>query len=256
MPLTRGRQARSRECLACRPRVKRRDLRDTTLAGLKKGRSIARETRPVECVEDAVVEATLPHLPTIVADMVRLQRLTGMRPGEICSLRPCDVFKSDDVWQYVPDEHKTEHHEKNRVIVLGPRAQKLLKSYLDRDANSFCFSPAESEQLRREAAAASRKTPFRYGNSSGTNRVGNPKRKAGDRYTTDSYRRVIHRACSKHGIEKWAPNRLRHTSATEIRKRFGLEAAQVICGHQSADVTQIYAERNLELARQVAREVG
>ena len=36
--LTRGRQARSRECLACRPRVKRRDLRDTTLATLISGR--------------------------------------------------------------------------------------------------------------------------------------------------------------------------------------------------------------------------
>jgi integrase len=82
------------------------------LAGLKKGRTQARETRPVECVEDSVVEATLPHLPTIVADMVRLQRLTGMRPGEVCSLRPCDVNKTDDVWLYIPDEHKTEHHQR------------------------------------------------------------------------------------------------------------------------------------------------
>lgn len=226
------------------------------LAGLKKGRTQARETRPVECVEDSVVEATLPHLPTIVADMVRLQRMTGMRPGEVCSLRPCDVTKSDDVWLYVPDEHKTEHHEKNRVIVLGPRAQELLNKYLSRNAENFCFSPTESEQLRREAAAAARKTPLRYGNSSGTNRVRNPKRQAGDRYTTDSYRRVIHRACSKNSIAKWAPNRLRHTSATEIRKRFGLEAAQVVCGHESANVTQIYAERNLDLAKRVAREVG
>ncbi len=179
-----------------------------------------------------------------------------MRPGEVCSLRPCDVNKTDDVWLYVPDEHKTEHHEKNRVIVLGPRAQELLKKYLSRDAENFCFSPTESEQLRRKAAAAARKTPLRYGNSSGTNRVRNPKRQAGDRYTTDSYRRVIHRACSRNSIAKWAPNRLRHTSATEIRKRFGLEAAQVVCGHESANVTQIYAERNLDLAKRVAREVG
>jgi site-specific recombinase XerC len=57
-------------------------------------------------------------------------------------------------------------------------------------------------------------------------------------------------------LPKWAPNRLRHSAATEIRKRFGLEAAQVVLGHAQADVTQVYAERDLELARRVAKEVG
>lgn len=227
-----------------------------SLAGLKRGRTKARETAKVECVKDSIVDATLKHLPLIAADMVRLQRLTGARPGEVCSLRPVDVDCSGDVWLYIPDEHKTEHHEKHRVIVLGPRAQELLGSYIDRDQNSYCFSPAEAERLRRESEATARKIPQKYGNRRGTNRVSKPKRQPGERYTTDSYRRVIHRICKKHGIEKWAPNRLRHTSATEIRKRFGLEAAQVICGHESADITQVYAERDLELARKVARELG
>ena len=44
--------------------------------------------------------------------------------------------------------------------------------------------------------------------------------------------------------------------ATEIRKQFGLEAAQAILGHANADVTQIYAERDLGLAERVMREVG
>jgi integrase len=43
---------------------------------------------------------------------------------------------------------------------------------------------------------------------------------------------------------------------TEIRKRYGLEAAQVILGHASADVTQIYAERDLQKAVEIMREVG
>jgi integrase len=227
-----------------------------SLAGLKKGRTRARESAGVSCVDDAVVDATLPHLPEVVADMVRVQRLTGARPGEVCTLRPCDLDRSSDVWLYHPSEHKTEHHEKNRVIVLGPQAQRVLMPYLLRPGQAFCFSPADSEQRRRAKAAADRKTPLSCGNHQGTNRVLWPRRKPTCRYTTDSYRRAIHRACKKHDIERWAPNRLRHTSATEIRKRYGIEAAQVVCGHESAEVTQIYAERNLELAKKVAREVG
>lgn len=61
------------------------------LGGLKKGRSKARETAGVSCVEDVVMEKTLPYLPEIVADMVRFQRLTGARPGEICAIRPGDI---------------------------------------------------------------------------------------------------------------------------------------------------------------------
>jgi integrase len=35
-----------------------------------------------------------------------------------------------------------------------------------------------------------------------------------------------------------------------------LEAAQVLLGHSRADVTQIYAERNTELASRVAAKIG
>jgi integrase len=57
-------------------------------------------------------------------------------------------------------------------------------------------------------------------------------------------------------VPTWTPNQLRHTFATEVRKRYGLESAQVLLGHQRCDVTQVYAERNLDLALKVAAEVG
>jgi integrase len=49
---------------------------------------------------------------------------------------------------------------------------------------------------------------------------------------------------------------LRHTFATEVRREYGLEAAQVLLGHSRADVTQVYAERDLTLAVRVATEAG
>ena len=120
-----------------------------TVAGLEAGRTAAPETKPVTPVSDGVVEATLPWLSDIVADMVRLQRLTGCRPVEVCMFRPCDVDRSGDVWRYVPATHKTAHHNKQRIIFIGPRAQAIILPYLLRDAQAYCFSPAESERKRK-----------------------------------------------------------------------------------------------------------
>ncbi len=254
--------------------------------GLHKGRTEARESVPVRPVEDGMVTVTLEHLPAIVADMVRLQRLTGCRPEEICAIRPCDVNTSGPVWAYRPQSHKTEHHGRERVIFIGPRGQDVLRPYLLREKSAFCFCPAEGERKRRVKLGEQRKTPAGYGNGPGTNRKVDPQRTAGDQYTTASYRRAIQRACelafglpdelrkfpkdlpeaerkdrrTKAGQWRaehtWHPNQLRHSAATEIRKRFGLEAAQVTLGHAAADVTQVYAERDLEKAASVMAQVG
>ena len=80
----------------------------TTVSGLRKGRTEARETAPFLPIEYSTVEATLPHLPAVVADMVRIQRLTGCWPGEVCAVRPCDVDTEGDVWPYRPESHNTE----------------------------------------------------------------------------------------------------------------------------------------------------
>ncbi|WP_232068416.1 tyrosine-type recombinase/integrase [Gemmata obscuriglobus] len=55
---------------------------------------------------------------------------------------------------------------------------------------------------------------------------------------------------------RWHPNQLRHSFATRVRKQHGLEAAQVMLGHARADVTQVYAERNEQLAASIAATVG
>ena len=55
-----------------------------------------------------------------------------------------------------------------------------------------------------------------------------PKRKRphGDVYDTRAYARAIARCCEEAGVTHWHPNQLRHTHATEVRKRYGLEAAR------------------------------
>jgi integrase len=97
-----------------------------SVPGLRKGRSKATEGRPVLPLPDGTLEATLPFLPPVVTDMAQFQRLTGCRPIEVCIIRPCDINRSQDVWQYVPESHKTEHHGRMRVIPIGPQAQEVL----------------------------------------------------------------------------------------------------------------------------------
>ncbi len=97
-----------------------------TVTGLRKGRTEAKESKPVPPVGMEVLEATLAKLPPIVATMVQVQRWTGARPSEICDLRPCDVNRAGDVWEYTPGSHKTEHHERPRVVFIGPRARDSL----------------------------------------------------------------------------------------------------------------------------------
>lgn len=226
-----------------------------TVAGLKKGRSAARETKKVTVVDDSIVEATLKHTPEIVTDMVRFQRLTGTRPGEVCTMRPCDIDRSEEVWVYTPSAHKTEHHDKTRLVMIGPKAQEVLKPYLDREADAYCFVPAETAWMAKhrrgaEGAAATFKVVLDRAHAVIL------KRGPLTPYDAGSYRLAVNRAAGKADVPKWSPNRLRHTAATEVRKQFGLEAAQVVCGHQSADVTQVYAERDVSLAREVAKAVG
>ena len=256
------------------------------MQGLQRGRTTARETAPILPVADSVVELTLPHLPAVVRDMVRLQRLCGMRPHEVCQLRPGDVDRAGDVWRFTPLESKMEHRGRGRVIFIGPRGQEILTPYLLRPADEFCFSPRDSEAARRAERHAARVTPPSYGNTIGTNRSRHPARPPRERYDTGSYRRAISRGCElAFGIPRelrnvnrdlppaaraklreqaaawrvkhcWRPNQLRHAAATQIRERFGVEHAQHTLGHTEPATTLIYAERSEKLAGDVARLIG
>lgn len=224
--------------------------------GLERGRTEAPEPKPVLPVAEVTVEATIPHLPQVVADMVKLQRLTGMRPGEVCLIRPIDLNKAKDVWIFTPESHKNEHHELHRPIPIGPQAQNVLRPYLLRGETDYCFCPNDSEKKRLASRHEKRVTPIGCGNKPGSNRTRKPKRKAGDKYTPDSYRRAVQRGAKKAGLLSWHPNQLRHSAATQIRSEFGLEAAQVTLGHAKMNTTEAYAERDLTKAIDVARRIG
>src|SRR5262245_5536648 len=95
-------------------------------AGLRAGRTDAREADPVGPGAGEHVRRTLPDLRPEVAAMVEVQLSTGMRPGEVCQLRPRDVDTAGPLWLFRPPQYKTRHRDKPRVVAIGPRAQALL----------------------------------------------------------------------------------------------------------------------------------
>jgi integrase len=100
------------------------------VAGLRRGRTTAKETKPIQAVDPAVVERTIPHLPDHVQGIIRLMFYTGMRPNEACRIRLGEIDRSGAIWLYTPRRHKTAHHGHARIIALGPKAQAILKAFI------------------------------------------------------------------------------------------------------------------------------
>lgn len=224
---------------------------------LHKGRSEARESKRVRPVPDAHWQAILPYLSQTVADMVRIQRLTGMRSNEVCVIRPVDIDRSGEVWIYTPSEYKGEHLEDyDRKVALGPQAQAILCKYLFGDSQGYCFTPARAEAERGRQPAKLR-----------------------SRYDKDSYRLAVTRAigaanrvtleqCKKESpkeweklyrtrqIPHWHPHQLRHTHATEIAAAESVETAKAALGHKRLQTTEIYAEKDMRRAIEAAKKYG
>lgn len=244
--------------------------------GLRRGKSEARENEPVKPVPEAYVEAAKQHLPEQIRDMIDLQALTGMRPGEVTRMRGCDVEASGDVWTYRPPRHKKSHLGHDRTIDLGPKAQAIVSKRLKPDLQAYLFSPADVDAERRAVLSEQRKTPLSCGNRPGSNVKRRPGRKPGAFYSVNTYRNAIARACDKADaaarkerqeagrpvkagevlIPRWHPNQIRHNAATAIRKAYGIEAARVVLGHESEDMTATYAERDRQVSRDVMLKIG
>jgi integrase len=235
-----------------------------TLDGLKRGRCDARETAPVKPVAVAWVEATLPYLLPMVADMVRLQLLSGARPGEIVIMRAIDIDTSGSVWLYRPGRHKMEYRGGGRVIPLGPRAQEIVRRYLRPDVSAYLFSAREAVAAWRTQLRQNRKSKVQPSQQDRSRR--RPKVRPGDCYTTNSYACAIKRGVLKANvvneaqelplIPHWHPHQLRHTKATEIRREAGLDAARAVLGHRSPQITETYAEIDMQKAVAVAAKLG
>lgn len=223
--------------------------------GLDRGRTAAREAIPVRPVDEQAARAIYRFVSPQVRAMIELQLLTGMRPGEVVIMRVGDIDRSRPSWIYRPSSHKTEHHGCNRQVVLGPRAQAVVEPFLRSDPGAYLFSPKEALARRHAVLREQRSTPLTPSQRARKREV-HPLRSPGDHYSRANYANAIRRACLFAGVRRWHPNQLRHTAATRLRRRFGLEIARAALGHRSAVTTERYAEADTERVAEVMQQVG
>ena len=260
--------------------------------GLRYGE--AAERPRIRAVSDERIAAIEHFVTPQVWALVNLQIWSACRPGEACIMRAIDINMQGKIWEYRPHSHKTEHHEKERVIFLGPHAQEIIKPWLKADLHAYLFSPKDARAWSEARRVKNRKTPKpKMGRKKPRKRQ--PMRVPGDRYDNHAYDHAIRRGCQlafgmppqlrnipsakkvaggKAKIDAaerkrllalatewrrkncWHPNQLRHTAATRIRAAYGIELARIILGHSSAVTSEIYAEIDREKAKEVMAKMG
>ena len=245
--------------------------------GLGKGRSDARDTEPVKPVPFERVEAIQPYVKPPVWAMIQVQLFTGARPGEVLIMRGCDLDMTGDVWAYIPASHKTEHHGRGRTIFIGPRAQTIIRPFLKADPLAYLFSPRDFCNVRRTGAS---QPGVRYDRSAYRNAIlracelafGMPKElrsipsgltvKEKKLSPADQSRILAQReelrakARAWRHENCWHPHQLRHNAGTNVRRASDLDTARTVMGHGSLPTAEIYAERDLQTARQIMAKIG
>lgn len=225
---------------------------------LRRSSAGVKQPRVVEPVLDEHVAAVLPQVAPPVAAMIQVQRLTGMRPGEVLIMRSADIDRSTSPWTYRPTKHKNQWRRHERVIPIGPKAQEVLSPFLEsRLPAAFLFTPKEADEWHRDQKRKARKSKEPPSQAERRQRARrSPKAEFNDHYDVHSYRRAIERGCKKAGVPTWTPHRLRHTAATEIERRCGWDAARAVLGHTTPDTTAIYVRRDVQIASDVMSQLG
>jgi integrase len=169
------------------------------VTGLHPGRTTAADHKPVRPADVVRVETTLPFMPPPVAALVRLQLLSGARGGELLGLRATEIDCSGSVWVYRPPQHKNSWRTRQREIFFGPKAQEVLRPWLEWSPDGPLFSPLAAEAQRNALRAEGRRTPRwpSHNRHAAARQAKRRRRAVGELYTSAAYRQAIERACER-----------------------------------------------------------
>jgi hypothetical protein len=191
-------------------------------------------------------------------------------------MRVRDFGRSGEVWE-CPLFHKTEKRGHDRVVLLGPACQAALAPWLSEgDPDAFLWSPKKAEEERHARRSLARRTPrWRSHVQRNTNqRVGKRKRPLGERSPPRRSRRQSGwgssvpterngRKSTRRTVGWWCPRASASfptgtatNRATPARPDSRGRRGWIVLGHTTADMTAVYAERDLLSASEAMRRIG
>lgn len=220
-----------------------------------------RDSDPIVAVEDKVVDRTLEAGSDVVRAMIQVQRLAGMRPGELVRMRREEIstrpgewvrvavtgkmvqavnLNGKAFWLYAPAKHKNLKRKKPRTIVLNPEAQRILSPFL------AGLDPVRGGPVFRRPNGE----PFTVG------MYGHKIMRA---VWTVNRREVREGRALVAGrlIPSWSPNQLRKAAAEEADKHLGADAAGALLGHGAGRrALDTYIQQQVEQAVRAADKLG
>ena len=192
------------------------------------------------------VQAVIKKTNRRVGNMIRVQLITGMRSGDVCSMRWCDIDRSGDVWIYEPKWHKTQHLGVVRQVALSQDVRNILEEYAHLPPGVPIFRSSQSKTRDEEMSLKLLKVKVRnYYNSikmACLRAWPHPTIKTSRHSWTQDEKVVMIEHIMK---VRWFPHQLRHLSATLIRANLDIEAARVTLGHSTVATTERYAQPDM-----------
>ena len=258
---------------------------------LKFGRSQAPESEKVTAPTMTDINETAAYASLKLQTMIYVQLYTGMRPSEVVSMTRSSIDSSSAVWIYRPDEHKNEHWGHQRIVPLGPKAQKWLRAWMRAHPGEVLFEGRDCRRRKREyvevptpeeRSHAQRRLEIRRFLIQEPNMANrdiaklcqvsrnlviamrreleiDPPRDApstGKPMLPRSYWQSIDRIQQQHKLRHWTPNQLRHAFATRTARTHGTYAAQILMDHTSSRTTDIYIDPDITRRLELAAEIG
>ena len=114
-------------------------------------------------------------------------------------MRRCDIDTGGVLWLYRPSHHKNSYRGKSRTIVLGPKAQELVRGFFTPILADYLFNPVkaiEEKQVELAAKRKSKRPPSQVAR-------GVARREKGlgrffrEKYSRSSYGLAVDRACDR-----------------------------------------------------------
>jgi integrase len=216
--------ARILRCLAF---AEARDWIDTSLflrlsryERLKAG--TAPENREMTPIPEFDLKKIFIKLPERWQPIFTFHLFTGCRSENALTIHGSEIDRSQKTWVYRPVQHKGRHRGHKLEILIGPKARKAIKPFLDLEPEGLLFPAKDGGEIRHYL-----------------------------------YRQAFERACKAARIAAYVPRQIRHTAASFLVNK-GVEEQVIgaILGHRPGTITQRYAKVSDAVRSKVVEKYG